>query len=96
MLDNEWTIMDNAITAIYPQLGSDPASEAFRGFFDQPTDPKDRELKPKPAFIIQNTKPESADMEQLLVDAVNASKAWPEDIAAVVRIIRRAFEAARG
>ena len=91
----EWEIIDAANTAIGFQLGSDPASEAVRHYLWCAGDPVGRRLSPMPSFVATQ-RPDSAELERLMVGVANASKAWPEDIAAVVRIIRREFEAARG
>jgi hypothetical protein len=90
----EWEIIDAATTAITPQLERDPASEAVRDYLWRAGDPRGRHLSPLPDFVATG-RADSAELERLLVGVANASRAWPEDIAAVVRIIRRAFEAAR-
>lgn len=95
MPTDEWEIIDVAVTEIGVQLGSDPASEAVRDYLWRAGDPKGRQMDPMPAFVATG-QADSAELERLLVGVANASRAWPEDLAAVVRIIRREFEAARG
>lgn len=90
----DWEIIDTATTAIGLQLSSDPASEAVRDYLWRAGDPVGRHLSPMPSFVATG-QADSAEMERLIVGVANASKAWPEDIAAVTRIVRRAFEAAR-
>lgn len=92
---DEWDIIDAAVTEIGLQLGGDPASEAVKDYLWRSGDPKGRQMDPMPTFV-ETGQADSAELERLLVGVANASMAWPEDIAAVVRIIRRAFEAARG
>lgn len=94
MPTDEWEIIDAANTAIGLQLGADPASEAVRDYLWRAGAPKDRQLSPMPSFVATG-QADSVELERLLVGVANASKAWPEDIAAVVRIIRVEFEAAR-
>ena len=91
----EWEIIDIATTEIGVQLGSDPASEAVRDYLWRSGDSEGRQLSPMPSFVATGQS-DSVELEPLLVGVANASRVWAEDIAAVVRIIRREFEAARG
>jgi hypothetical protein len=95
MPTDEWEIIDVATTEIGVQLGSDPASEAVRDYIWHAGDLKGRKLDPITSFVGSGTA-DSSELERLMVGVANASRAWPEDIAAVVRIVRRAFEEARG
>jgi hypothetical protein len=90
----EWEIIGAATTAIGFQLESDPASQAVKDYIWQMGDPKGRKLSPMPDFV-QTQQPDHAELERLMVGVANASRAWPEDKAAVVRVIRRAFESER-
>ena len=90
----EWEIIGAATTAIGLQLESDPASNAVRDYIWQMGDPNGRRLSPMPDFV-QTQQPGHAELEGLMVGVANASLAWPEDKAAVVRIIRQVFESER-
>jgi hypothetical protein len=90
----EWEIIGAATTAIGFQLESDPASQAVSDYIWRMCDPEGRRLSPMPDFV-RTQQPDHAELERLMVGVANASRAWPEDKAAVVRMIRRAFESER-
>ena len=90
----EWEIIDSASAEIGVQLESDPASEAVRLYLWCGGDPKGRRMDPTPSFV-GTGRPDSAELERLMIRVANASAAWPEDKDAVVRIIRTEFERAR-
>jgi hypothetical protein len=86
----EWDLIDSATTAIGLQLGSNAASEAIRYYLWRAKDPKGRRMDPTPDFIVTGI-PDAAELERLTIGVANASTASPEEQAAVVGIIRRAF-----
>jgi hypothetical protein len=73
------------------QLGHDPASEAIRDYFWRAKEPKGRKLTPIPDFVATAI-PNAAELGRTPTGVANGSGASPEQRAAVIGIIRRAFE----
>jgi hypothetical protein len=90
----EREIIGQALADIEFRLGSDPASQAIKFYLWCACDPKGRRMDPMPDFVATG-QADSAELERLMVGVTNASPAWPDDQAAVVRIIHLAFAIAR-